>query len=111
MLLSKATDEAQAERQRLLDEVADGRRGIECETPGSVEKRRAEPASSNQPPDAAGSICYRTKGATDLATTSLEERLGEVFTRRLREMDSQAKAGLGEALKTASDPAVLRTRV
>ena len=49
------------------------------------------------------------KALTDLATTSLEERLGEVFTRRLREMDGKAKAGLGEALKTASDPALVRS--
>ena len=49
------------------------------------------------------------KALTDLATTSLEERMGEVFTRRLREMDGQAKAGLAEALKTASDPALVRS--
>jgi F-type H+-transporting ATPase subunit b len=49
------------------------------------------------------------KALTDLATTSLEERLVEVFTRRLREMDGQAKAGLGEALKTASEPAFVRS--
>ena len=35
--------------------------------------------------------------------------MGEVFTRRLREMDGQAKAGLAEALKTASDPALVRS--
>ena len=40
---------------------------------------------------------------------SLEERLGEVFTRRLREMDAQAKAGLAQTLKTASDPALVRS--
>ena len=49
------------------------------------------------------------KALTDLATTSLEERMGEVFTRRLREMDGKAKAGLAEALKTASDPALVRS--
>jgi len=49
------------------------------------------------------------KALTDLATTSLEERLSEVFTRRLGEMDSQAKAGLAEALKTASVPALVRS--
>ena len=49
------------------------------------------------------------KALTDLATASLEERLGEVFTRRLREMDDQAKRGLGEALKSASDPALVRS--
>ena len=46
---------------------------------------------------------------TDLATTSLEERISEVFTRRLREIDGQEKASLPEALKTASDPAVVRS--
>ena len=46
---------------------------------------------------------------TDLAGTSLEERLGEVFTRRLREMDGEAKAGLAEALKTTSEPALVRS--
>ena len=32
-----------------------------------------------------------------------------MFTRRLREMDGKAKAGLAEALKSASDPAVVRS--
>ena len=49
------------------------------------------------------------KALTDLATVSLEERLGEVFTRRLREVDGRAKAGLAEALKTASEPALVRS--
>ena len=39
----------------------------------------------------------------------MEERLGEIFTRRLREMDGQAKASLAEALKTASDPVLVRS--
>jgi F-type H+-transporting ATPase subunit b len=49
------------------------------------------------------------KALNDLATVSLEERLGEVFTRRLREMYGKAKEVLGAALKTASDPAVVRS--
>jgi F-type H+-transporting ATPase subunit b len=49
------------------------------------------------------------KALSDLATTSLEERLGEVFTRRLRTMDGKAKASLGEALKAASEPALVRS--
>ncbi len=35
------------------------------------------------------------KALTDLATVSLEERVGEVFTRRLREMDGKAKESAG----------------
>ena len=40
---------------------------------------------------------------------SLEERLGEAFTRRVREMDDEAKADLAEALKAASDSALVRS--
>ena len=49
------------------------------------------------------------KALTDLATTSLEERLGEMFTRRLRTMDGKAKASMGEALKAAAEPALVRS--
>jgi ATP synthase delta (OSCP) subunit. len=49
------------------------------------------------------------KALTDLATTSLEERLGEIFTRRLRELDDQTRQGIGQVLKTASAPAVVRS--
>jgi F-type H+-transporting ATPase subunit b len=49
------------------------------------------------------------KALTDLAATSLEERLVAVFTRRLQEMDRKTKEGLATALKTASEPAFLRS--
>jgi len=49
------------------------------------------------------------KALTDLATTSLEERMGEVFDRRLRELNGQAKNVLGEALKKNSEPALIRS--
>jgi F-type H+-transporting ATPase subunit b len=108
-LLSKATDEAQAERQRLLDEA---RKAADALSAKRQETLRNDAHNLNQ------AIRHRTqqevfavvrKALTDLATTSLEERLGEVFTRRLRELDGQAKAGLAQALKTASDPALVRS--
>ena len=49
------------------------------------------------------------KALADLATASLEERLGEVFTRRLRGLDGPAKAALGLALKSEPDPALVRS--
>jgi F-type H+-transporting ATPase subunit b len=49
------------------------------------------------------------KALTDLATSSLEERMGEVFMRRLRELNGEAKQVLAEALKTASEPALVRS--
>ena len=48
-------------------------------------------------------IARKTLG--DLAAASLEERIAEAFSRRLREIDNQAKARLGDALKNAPAPA------
>jgi F-type H+-transporting ATPase subunit b len=107
-LLSKATDEAKAERQRLLDEARKAA-DLERQTTGIAGQRRAQPESSHHPPDAGRSVCHRAEGADDLATTSLEERMGEVFTRRLRELNGEAKHVLAEALKTASEPALVRS--
>ena len=108
-LLSNAVNEAQAERQRLLDEA---RKAATALSSKQQEMLRNEEHNLHQ------AISRRTqqevfaitrKALTDLAGTSLEERLSEVFTRRLREMDSPAKASLAEALKTASDPAIVRS--
>jgi F-type H+-transporting ATPase subunit b len=108
-LLSKATDEAKAERQRLLDEARKA---------AAVLSSKRQETLRNEEHNLYQAISRRTqqevfaiarKALTDLATTSLEERLSEVFTRRLREMDDQAKAGLAKALKTASDPALVRS--
>jgi F-type H+-transporting ATPase subunit b len=108
-LLKKATDEAKVERQRLLDEARNAADALSL---------KRQEALRNQEHNIHQAISRRTeqevfaitrKVLTDLATVSLEERLGEVFTRRLREMDSQAKAGLGEVLKKTSDPALVRS--
>jgi len=48
------------------------------------------------------------KALADLATVSLEERMGEVFTRRLREMDGRAKEALSSALRS-SEPALVKS--
>ena len=108
-LLSKVTDEAKAERQRLLEEA---RQAADALSAKRHETLRNDAHYLNQ------AISRRTqqevfaiarKALSDLATTSLEDRLCDVFTLRLREMDGQAKASLAEALKAASDPALVRS--
>ena len=108
-LLSQAVDEARAERQRLLDEARQAAGALSAKRQDTL---RAEAHHLNQ------AISRRTqqevfaiarKALTDLATTSLEERLVAVFIRRLREMDDQAKNNFGESLKTASAPALVRS--
>ena len=109
-LLSKATDEAKAERQRLLDEARKAADALSAKRQETLRNERAEPESSASVAATQQEVfAIARKALTDLATTSLEERMGEVFTRRLREMDGKAKAGLGEALKAASDPALVRS--
>ena len=108
-LLSKATGEAQAERQRLIDEArkAAGALSAKRQETLRTEERNLYQAIGRRTQQEVFAIAR--KALTDLATVSLEERLGEVFTRRLREMDGKAKEAFGEALKTASDPAVVRS--
>jgi F-type H+-transporting ATPase subunit b len=108
-LLKKATDEAKAEGQQLLDEArkaADALSAKRLETlrNDAIDLRQDISKSTQQEV-----FAIARKALTDLATTSLEERLGEVFTRRVREMDDQAKADLAKALKTSSDPALVRS--
>ncbi len=108
-LLSKATDEAQAERQRLLDEARKAAVDLSLKRQEALksEEQTLHQAIRQRTQQEVFAIARKALG--DLATVSLEERLGEVFTRRLRELDAKAKEGLGTALKTASEPALVRS--
>ena len=108
-LLGKATDEAQAEGRRLLDnarKAADALSGKrqqvlhdDANTLSQALRRRTQQEV----------FAIARKALTDLAATSLEQRMGEVFIDRLRAMDAKAKADLAEALKTASESALMRS--
>ena len=107
--MNKATEEAKAERLRLLNLA---QKAAEALSAKRKETLRNDARNLNQ------AITRRTrqevfaiarKALADLATTSLEERMGEIFTRRLREMDGKAKTVLGDALKKNSGPALVRS--
>ena len=49
------------------------------------------------------------KTLTDLASVTLEERIGEVFTRRLGEMNAKDKYEMGAALKSSPEASPLRS--
>jgi F-type H+-transporting ATPase subunit b len=108
-LMTKATEEAQAERQRLLEEARKAAVDLSSKRQEALrsEAHNLHEAISRRTQQEVFAIAR--KALTDLATTSLEERLAEVFTRRLREMDGKAREGLAEALKTAFGPAVVRS--
>ena len=108
-LLSRATDEASAERARLLDEARKAADALSAKRQDTLrnEARNLNHAIGRRVQQEVFALAR--KALADLATTSLEERLGEVFTRRLREMDDTAKDGLARALKTAAGPALVRS--
>jgi F-type H+-transporting ATPase subunit b len=108
-LLTKATDEAKAERQRLLDEARKAADALSAKRQESLinDAHNLNQAISHLTQKEVFSITR--KALTDLATVSLEERMGEVFTRRLRGLDDKAKTVLGDALKKNSEPALVRS--
>ncbi|MEO5719584.1 MAG: F0F1 ATP synthase subunit delta [Chthoniobacterales bacterium] len=108
-LLTKATEEAKAERQRLLDEArkaADALSAKRGETLRSDAQHLSEAISRKTQEEV---FAITRKALADLATTSLEAQMTEIFTRRLRAIDAKAKASLTEAIKSASEPAVVRS--
>jgi F-type H+-transporting ATPase subunit b len=108
-LLAKATDEAKAERLRLLEEARQAADALSAKRQESLvtDAHNLNQAISRLTQKEVFAITR--KALTDLATTSLEERMGEVFDRRLRELNDQAKSVLGEALKKNSEPALIRS--
>ncbi len=108
-LLSKATDEAKVEHQRLMDEA---RKAADDMSAKREETLRADAKNLNK------AITRRTqdevfsiarKALSDLATMNLDAQMTDVFTRRIRGLDEHAKSDLGQALKSASEPALIRS--
>ncbi len=108
-LLKKATDDATAERQRLLDEAR--------KDADSLRAKRQE-ALRNEQRNLSQEIIRRTqkevfaitrKTLADLATASLEERMAEAFIQRLRALGGAAKEQLAAALKTLPHLAHVRS--
>lgn len=108
-LLSKAADEAKTERQRLIDEA---RKAADALSVKRQETLQSDARNLNQ---AIGRkiqqevFAIARKVLSDLASTRLEEQICDVFIQRLRAMDDKAKEKFAEALREASEPALLRS--
>ena len=107
--LRQATDEASAERGRLLDQARQAAGALNSKRQETMrnDAQRLNQALRRRTQQEVFAIARQA--LRDLATASLEERICEVFTRRLRAIDGGAKTGFARALQTASDPAVLRS--
>ena len=108
-LLGKATDEAKAEHERLIVQAkkdADSLRTSQMDALRNDQIRLGSEITLLAEKEV---FAIARKTLAELATVSLEERIGEVFTRRLRELDPKTKELLGAALKNSSQPALVRS--
>jgi F-type H+-transporting ATPase subunit b len=108
-LLTKASDEANAERQRLLGEA---RKSADELSAKRQEKLRSDTVSLQQTlvrktQEEVFSIARKT--LSDLATTELEERMVAVFTHRLGEMNGEARKAMESAIRSTMDPSIVRS--
>ena len=110
-LLSKTTRETQVERDRLLDEVRKA---------ALAKSTKQQETWANEEHQLHQDIIRRTqqevfaisrRALKDLAGVTLEERMVDIFLRRLRAISGEEKEVLASALKTSPSPVVVRTVV
>jgi F-type H+-transporting ATPase subunit b len=108
-LLSRAGDEARAERERLLEEARQAADALRARRRDDLtrEQEGLNEEITRRAREEVFAIARKT--LMDLAGTSLEERMSEVFARRLRELDDEARKGLAKAVETSSVPALVRS--
>jgi len=108
-LLSKATDDANTERQRLQDAA---RKDTDTLRARQQESLHSEYQQLNE------EIAHRTraevfsiarKALADLAGESLEERMTGVFVQRLHGLNSEEKGGLATMFKAPLEPVLVRS--
>jgi len=108
-LLGKAAEEAKAERGRLIDQAKKDAEDLWVTQADALRGDQNRLASEITLLAEKEVFAIARKTLTDLANVSLEERVAEVFTRRLRELDPKAKELLSTALKNSSQPALVRS--
>jgi F-type H+-transporting ATPase subunit b len=101
-LLKKAVDEAKAERQRLLDEARKDADALRVKRQDALqsEQRNLNQEIIRWTQKEVFAITRKT--LADLAGTSLEERMGDVFVCRIRALDRAAKEQLATGFTTSN---------
>lgn len=108
-LMNKIKDEAQAERKRLFEEAREEASNLRAKQQEALrkDKQNLNQAISRRTQQEVFAITQKV--LKDLSGTSLEERIVDVFARRLQELKSEEKEQLTSALGLSSDPVLVRT--
>ena len=107
--LTKATDEASTERQRLLGEARKAADALSAKRQEALQNdaKNLGQALRHRTQDEVFAIARKTLG--DLAATNLEERIVTVFVDRLRDLGDPEKTALATTLKNDAEPALIRS--
>ena len=108
-LMTKADGDAKAEHDRLVDDAHKQADGIRASEASALKSDQAHQAVAIRRMAQDQVFAMTKKTLSDLATVTLEERIGEVFTRRLRLMNSKDKDEMGTALKTSPEASLVRS--
>lgn len=108
-LMSQAVEEAKAQRQRLLDEARQAADDLAAQRMESLRNDAHTLGHAITLRAQQEVFAIARKALADLSGTTLEQRLVEVFTSRLRKMDEGAKETLSTALSSATEPALVRS--
>ena len=107
--LKQAKDEAEAERQRLLDEARQAAEALRAKRQDALQREQQSLKGEIRRRTREEVFAIARRTLTDLAGTSLEERICEAFTHRLRALNQEAKEALAKALNASSDPLCVRS--
>jgi F-type H+-transporting ATPase subunit b len=108
-LMTKCTDEANAERQRLLDEARKDADALRAKRQEALRNEEQALGTNIIRWTQKQVFAITRKTLADLASWSLEERMGEAFVQHLCALDGAAKDLLATAFKSASDPPRVRS--
>jgi F-type H+-transporting ATPase subunit b len=108
-LLTKATEEADAERKRLFEEVRQAADELSAKREASLRrdaKKLNEVVSEKTQREV---FAIARKVLADLASTTLEEQMFQVFILKLQEMDALTKETIATSIKTATGAILVRS--
>jgi F-type H+-transporting ATPase subunit b len=108
-LFAKATADAGAERDRLIGDARKQAEAFSSEQAAALRSNLASLSKEIARQASEEVFAISRRALSDLATVSLEERMGEVFTRRVHQMEGKAKDTLGAAIRGSSEPVVVRS--
>ena len=108
-LFNQAAEKARVERRRLMDEARAEAAELNARRREALRREADNLNETLRRRTGHEVFAIARKVLSDLAATSLEERIVEVFIRRVRAMDGNAKSTLAAALAAASEPAVVRS--